>query len=149
MNYFSYRISLFKLSSRRCKIDKLYKKQYEEAKKDKDEEKKEEVASLASYELGGIEDEILYLEHCYLTSIATKLLLPVPPFANEEKGGLWTRSQHTGKYHLTTEGIIKLRGDIRKEKKGKNGIICKVDSDNYRISRRNYRISGCTKKLDY
>lgn len=123
MNYFSYRISLNKLNKQRNKIDKPYKKQYDEAKKEKDEEKKEEIASLAIYELGEIDDEILFLEQRYLRSIATKYLIQLPPVIEEEKGGLWERSQYNGNYRLTNEGIRQLRSEIRKERKERTDLL--------------------------
>lgn len=117
MNCFSYRKSLSKLNSQRNRIEKSYGKQHEQAEREGDEKKKEEILDLVLYELGEIDDDILYLEHRYLTSVAAKLLLPAPPVINEEKGGLWERSKYSGKYHLTSEGIRRLRGDIRKERK--------------------------------
>jgi hypothetical protein len=123
MNYLSYRLSLNKLYRKRNRIDKYYKKQYEEAKKEKNSKKREEISSYASMELNVIDDDIFYLEHRYLTSVATRLLLSIPPFVSEEKGGLWEQSQLTGKWHLTSEGIRKLRGEIRTEKKERTDLL--------------------------
>lgn len=125
MYYFSYRLSLCKLNRRRSKIDKSYKKQYEQAKKEGSEERTDEIAADASYALGEIDDEILYLEHCYLTSVAKKLLLPVPPFATKENGGMWEKSNITRKWRLTSKGITELRDIIRKERKERTELLAR------------------------
>ena len=125
MNYLSYRFSLNKLYRKRNRIDKQYKKEYEKAKKDKDNGKKQEISLVASTERDEIGDDIRYLEHRYLTSVAERLLLPVPPFVSEERGGLWEQTQMTGKWCLTSEGIRKLRGEIRTEKKERTELLAR------------------------
>lgn len=123
MNYLSYRVTLHKLSSERNKIDNRYKKEYEKAIKEKDEEKRNEIRDDALMELNEIDDQILYLEHQYLRSEATKYLLPIPPVVTEDKGGLWEQSRHTGKYHLTNKGLAQLRVEVRNEKKERTELL--------------------------
>lgn len=117
MNFFSYRGALFRLSLRRRKIDKYYKKQYSEAKKTGDKKKIEDIEIVAPHELDEVDDEIHYLQQRYLISIATKMLLQVPPVMSEEKGGQWEQSNVTGKWQLTSEGMRELRQLIRTEQK--------------------------------
>ncbi|MDP3027901.1 MAG: hypothetical protein Q8O04_00075 [Deltaproteobacteria bacterium] len=123
MNFFSYRSSLFKLSRQRREIDRYYKKQYAEAKKTSDNKKIGDISSVAPHELEEVDDEIHYLEQRYLISIATRMLLPVPPVISEEKGGRWEQSDVTGKWQLTSEGMRELRQLIRTEKKESTELL--------------------------
>lgn len=121
MNYISYRVSLYKLNRQRNKTDKYHDKEYERAKKQGDRDEIEKAMSLASHELHEIEDEILHLEYSYLMSIASKMLLPTP--TSDKEGKLWEQSRYTGKWRLTSKGILELRGLIRKEKKEKTELL--------------------------
>ncbi len=126
MNYISYRISLFKLNRQRNKVDKYYKKEYQEAKKTGDGSKIQEVGSLASFELQEVDDEIQYLEQRYIIDRARHMLLAVPSIIDQEKGGLWTQSNTTGKWLLTTEGLRQLRAAVRTEKKERTDSLSRV-----------------------
>lgn len=123
MNYISYRVLLFKLYRQRNKVDKYYKKEYQEAKKTGDRDKVQEVGSLTSFELQEVDDEIQYLEQRYIIALARQMLLAVPPVIDEEKGGLWEQSNSTGKWLLTVEGLRQLRATVRAEKKERTDAL--------------------------
>ena len=114
MNYFSFKISLYKLNRRRKKEHKILSKLIEEAEKKSGREAAEEVYQSESFELQMTEDEITYLITRYLISKAEKMLLPTPP--TTDKDGLWEPSHYTGKWALTAKGITELNRLIRQER---------------------------------
>jgi hypothetical protein len=93
----------------------------EEARKTGGERKAQEVWESEGFDLKMISDEIDNLLSRYLISKASRRFLPIPSLS--EKEGKWERSQFTGKYQLTDEGMRELRGMIRKDTKERMEIL--------------------------
>jgi hypothetical protein len=63
-------------------------------------------------------EEISYLTTTHLVREAERLIVPLPP--SEET--YWHFNETFGRRHLTTEGVIKLRTDIRAERKARREL---------------------------
>lgn len=59
-------------------------------------------------------EEISYLTTSHLIEEAQRLIVPIPQRGNSQ---YWFVDDAFGRTHLTTEGVIKLRSDIRAERK--------------------------------
>lgn len=121
MNYFAYKKALIRLNRNRDKENKALSKSIEEAKRTGGLEKAREVYQSESFELNMIYEKILTLKTQYLSDIADKKSLPIPP--RNEKDGLWESGHYTGRWYLTNKGIAELRSLIRKDRKERMEIF--------------------------
>ena len=121
MNWFSYRISLYKLQRERNKERKTLFKLIEETKKKDGQKIANEMYQTESVNLNIIDGELIYLKTRYLISIAEKMSLPTPRL--NEKDGMWEESHYTNKWQLTNKGITEIRKLIRQERKEKLELV--------------------------
>lgn len=121
MNYFSYRIKLFKYSRESERIRKFYAKDLEIAKKKGDRDEMQGLLSVLYHEQSEPEEKIKLLKTQYLISIANKMSLPTPPISGKDER--WEESLFSAMHVLTNKGISELRSLIRQEKKERHEII--------------------------
>ena len=115
MNYFTYRKKLRKLERERDKELETLTRFAREAEKEGGREAGLAVWQTEDYELKIIESEIAFLKTQFLRSQAERLSLPFPKFSQED--GFWEQGRYDPGWHLTNEGIVKVRSQIRAEKK--------------------------------
>lgn len=115
MNYFYYRVALYKLNRARDRANTTLSKQIDEARKTGGEQEAQMVYQTESGDLNQLEEEILILKTRYLRNKAEKMTLPVPPVT--DKQGLWEGGRYTRRWFLTNKGMTELRQLIRKERK--------------------------------
>lgn len=116
MNYISYRWQLKKRHLSREKTVATYKrlqKQAEQAQKSREDI--DSLISEAMFELDMVDDEIETLESRYLIESARRMVLPIPEF--EQTGEFWKESLVSGRYRLTKQAMMNLRGLVRKERR--------------------------------
>jgi hypothetical protein len=120
LNTFSYRWRLWKLQRELGSLSRRLDHEYADAKRSgATTDKLSEIVADGRVDTDFVEDEIRNLESQYLREEAQRLLLSVPTFAPENKGGLWKESTVSGRFYLNSEGIAQLRAATRKEKREK------------------------------
>lgn len=116
MNSVSFWWKLRKLQRNKRKVLAGFKRDKERAETDKkSREEIENIDHLAMSLSDLLDDDIESLASRYLIQSAQRLLLPIPEFSQDSDA--WTRSQHTGRYRLTTSAMATLRSQIRMERK--------------------------------
>ena len=129
MNYLSYRISLIRLHYKKDKEEAVFHQKLEEAKRTGNAEVIQEIQHTESFPLRELDEEISVLMTQRLTSIAQKLLLPLPPKPMPEDGDviteneIWRSSDFSGRWYLRTKGIAEVRKLIRQERKERLELI--------------------------
>ena len=116
MNEIIYRWKLWKLHRARVKTLAAYRRQQDEARKQK--KGREELESIIHDEMAEIDlidDEIESLESRYLIESARRLVLPIPKL--EKNSEICEESRITGRYRLSKKGTMDLRALVRKERK--------------------------------
>lgn len=117
MNCFSYKLNLLKLQRKRDKESKILLKAVNVARKQGGMAAENEAYHSERYELDLIDAEIACLSTCYHISVAEKMALPTPTLSTESD--LWEKSDYTGKWYLSNNGIAEIRRSIRTERKEK------------------------------
>lgn len=115
MNYFSYKLTLLKLQRKRDKESKFLLKAVNVARKQGGMAAENETYHSERYELDLIDAEIACLSTCYHISVAEKMALPTPTLSIESD--LWEKSDYTGNWYLSNNGIAEIRRSIRTERK--------------------------------
>jgi hypothetical protein len=124
-----YKQTLVRLHHKKDREKVIFHKKIEEAKRKGNAEVIYEVQQTESFPLEELDDEISILMTQRLTSIAEKLLLPLPPKPIPEEGDLivenetWRCSSFSGKWYLRTKGIVEVRKLIRQERKERLELI--------------------------
>lgn len=116
MSYIKYRWKLRKLLRLQEKTQNSYKKNIKKAhKENKSHDDIEEIRSMAYSEYLMLKEEIDEYVTNYLTSVASKLMIPKPDLKDDS---MWYNDQYTSRRKLLTEnGISLIRSNIRNEKK--------------------------------
>jgi hypothetical protein len=112
---YEWKVQQLQRARRRLLAD--YKKQRLQLPKGPD--RKDARESLIAREMIDVEEaneEISSLTTSHLVEEAQRLIVPIPEHADER---YWKFDDTFGRWHLTTEGVIKLRADIRAERKAR------------------------------
>ncbi len=106
------RFQINKLNKEIEKVDKEYRKMLTDEER---EGRKNELIAERHSQVTPIQCEIRYIISRHLKAEATKLMLPLPDFNDEE---MWEEDCfYQTRYVLTTKGLSLVRAQIRKEKK--------------------------------
>jgi hypothetical protein len=106
-----------KLAWQRSLLDRTYATAIAEARRLKDKEKIESLEHEHRFEIDvHDEDEDAYVTKRLLAK-ARRLRVPIPHRYNEDKTASddWYEGHYTGRWYLTTKGIVALRDEVRKE----------------------------------
>jgi hypothetical protein len=107
------------LQRKRRRLRDSYEADLQVARARRDWDELNSIGSELSFETGLIEDDIAVLESRYLLAEAERLLVPRPKFID---GETYVRSEHTEKYHLTPETMVKLRRVVREERSARSHL---------------------------
>jgi len=110
-----FRRTLKKLQAQEKAVFDAYDPDIQKARKDRDREQEQAVASQMFFEQDNVRSEIHNLQHRYVTSQADKLLLPIPKF--DTKSPDWTKSNFDGKWTLSLEVLARLGKEVRQERR--------------------------------
>jgi hypothetical protein len=97
-----------------------YKHQRDAVTRDKD--RREKIAKINNNEeidMMEANEEISYFTTLHLIEEAQRLIVPIPPSEGDE---YWYTDTVFGRRHLTTAGVVKLRNDIRQERKARRDL---------------------------
>ncbi len=116
MNSATYWWKLRGLQRKKGKILAGYKRDREQAERDKKaRDEIENIDHLAMFESDVMDDEIESLASRYLIQSAQRLLLPIPIYSLDSDA--WKKSEQTGRIRLTKSAMVRLRSEIRTERK--------------------------------
>lgn len=62
-----------------------------------------------------VEHDLMLLHHRYLSKLASRRMIPLPPF--DKESGNWEESPVTGQHYLSLEAMHELRGKLRQDSK--------------------------------
>lgn len=112
----------WKAEWRRSLLDRAYAKDIAAAKVAKDKDKVVSLESDHQFEIQMHEEEADLELTRYLTRQARRLHVPLPRYKNDDgsESGHWHEGPLTYYRMLTTEGVAKLRDEIRREKKARH-----------------------------
>jgi hypothetical protein len=108
-----YSIQLSRLQRSKRRISDACREDIARARAEKKTD--EEIEGIESSErsaLASVDDNIAFLQTRFLIQQAQRLLVPTPPW---DGGPSWSRSESTGRYHLSDAACADLRSAIRKE----------------------------------
>jgi hypothetical protein len=80
---------------------------------------REKINSDERIDLEEANEEISFVTTSHLVQEAQRLIVPIPP---RDNGEYWYIDNTFGHSHLTTAGVIKLRSDIRAERKARREL---------------------------
>ena len=106
----------------RAQVDKAYAKDIAKAKAEKNEEKVESLESDHRFEIQSHEEEQDLILTRHLIRQASRLHVPLPRRKNPDGSDtdFWYEGSQTYYRMLTTEGVAKLRDEIRRERKARH-----------------------------
>lgn len=111
----AFRWRLRRLLKRQNRIRKLYQPDLARARKEKDREREQSLAGEMFFETDLVENELAKLQHTYLTTQASRLLIPLPEFKLTD--GKWRELPHIGGYALTADALFHLAREVRQERR--------------------------------
>jgi hypothetical protein len=115
-----YEWRLRQLQRSRRKLIADYKKKRLALPKSKERaEAREKIDLDERIDLEEANEEISFATTSHLVEEAQRLIVPIPP---RDNGEYWYIDNTFGRNHLTTAGVIKLRSDIRVERKARREL---------------------------
>ena len=115
MNYFSYKIKLYRLSKKKDKEGKEFKQKVKEARKEGGSAKAHEVSQTERVDLDFSMEDIAILKTNYLSQKINKTIYSMPqkPFATGQND-FWQQSHMTGEWYLTDKGCVEVHHLLEK-----------------------------------
>lgn len=112
----------WKAEWRRTLLDRAYAKDINAARVAQDKKKIESLVSDHQFEIQMHQEEADLELTRYLVRQARRLHVPIPQYKNDDgtESGHWYEGQLSYYRMLTTEGVAKLRDEIRQEKKARH-----------------------------
>lgn len=110
-----FRRALKKLQAKEKTVIEAYDPDIQKARKDRNWEQEQGIASRMFSELDNVRREIHNLQHAYVTSQADKLLLPIPEFDTASPD--WKNSDFDGRWTLSLEVLARLGREVRQERR--------------------------------
>lgn len=113
------------LPFQRMLLERVFSREIDDARRAKDYDKAESLERDYHFEMSMHSEEEDAYETKRLISKAQQMRLSIPTRYDEDGSSstFWYEGQYTGRWYLTNEGILLLRGAVRKEKKERHDAL--------------------------